>query len=514
MTAEATDLISVPTLSRPRPHVDLVPRLPVRRLATWQVGYLTALVILDSVAFLAAGLLAVVVRFGELEVPLVGPTSYWASVILALPLWVLAMAFSRGYSIHLVGRGAMEHRRVVDASVRFAAVLGLVVLAAHVNIARWVVVIGVPTAGILSILLRRAARQYLARARALGRAMHSVLVIGDQDTAFSLAARLASDPRQGYLVAGVCVPEGSDRRKASGRTHQVVDRRRRRAEHPVLGDLEDVSRLVRDSMIDMIAAAPAAGLTAQRLRQLAWDVEGWGVEMLVAPALTDVAGPRIHVTPVEGQPLLHIRTPQLNGPSTVVKAAFDRTLALVVLVLVSPVLLAVAVAVRATSSGPALFRQVRVGQGGRPFTILKFRTMHTDADNRLASLWEQNAHQGGPLFKMADDPRLTLIGGFLRRWSLDELPQLVNVLLGQMSLVGPRPPVPREVDEYERGHVFRRLMVKPGLTGLWQVSGRSDLDWSESVRLDLYYVENWSLALDTAILGRTAGAVLRGRGAY
>jgi exopolysaccharide biosynthesis polyprenyl glycosylphosphotransferase len=275
-----------------------------------------------------------------------------------------------------------------------------------------------------------------------------------------------------------------------------------------------VRRLAASAEVDVIAVAPSAAITAERLRQLAWDVEGEGVEMLVAPALTDVAGPRIHIRPVEGQPLLHVRTPQLSGSSVVIKEAFDRVLALIGIIVTAPVMLLAAIVVRSDSAGPALFRQVRVGKGGRPFTVYKFRSMHVDAHARVESLWTQNAHCSGPLFKIADDPRLTRVGRVLRRWSVDELPQLFNVLFGHMSLVGPRPPLPSEVDRYERSHVYRRLLVKPGLTGLWQVSGRSDLDWSESVRLDLYYVENWSLAFDMGILGRTVGAVLRGRGAY
>jgi exopolysaccharide biosynthesis polyprenyl glycosylphosphotransferase len=497
---------------KPRSHGHLVPAPPVRRRLRWQLAYISALVLIDGLAFLVAGEVAIRVRFGSLEA-LIGSLAYREALVAAAPLWLACVAFSRGYSVHLIGHGTVEYRRVIDATVRFCAVVAMVAFAFHVEVARWVAAVGLPLTCLLTLVLRWCARHALGAARARGAAMYRVLVIGDDATVFPLAARLAGSPQQGYDVVGVCLPRGADRRSVA-ETMPVNERRRRQLELPVLGDLDDVRRLAASAEVDVIAVAPSAAITAERLRQLAWDVEGEGVEMLVAPALTDVAGPRIHIRPVEGQPLLHVRTPQLSGSSVVIKAAFDRVLALIGIIVTAPVMLLAAIVVRSDSAGPALFRQVRVGKGGRPFTVYKFRSMHVDAHARVESLWTQNAHCSGPLFKIADDPRLTRVGRVLRRWSVDELPQLFNVLFGHMSLVGPRPPLPSEVDRYERSHVYRRLLVKPGLTGLWQVSGRSDLDWSESVRLDLYYVENWSLAFDMGILGRTVGAVLRGRGAY
>jgi lipopolysaccharide/colanic/teichoic acid biosynthesis glycosyltransferase len=196
----------------------------------------------------------------------------------------------------------------------------------------------------------------------------------------------------------------------------------------------------------------------------------------------------------------------------VVKAGWERSTAAVVLVLLAPLLLVLAVAVRLDSRGAAVFRQVRVGQGGRPFTLFKFRTMAVDAGEALAELRSRN-EVDGPLFKLRADPRITRVGGMLRRYSLDELPQLWNVVRGEMALIGPRPALPDEVAAYDE-LAARRLAVKPGLTGLWQVSGRSDLPWHEAVRLDVQYVEQWSLGLDLRILGRTPGAVLGHRGAY
>jgi exopolysaccharide biosynthesis polyprenyl glycosylphosphotransferase len=262
----------------------------------------------------------------------------------------------------------------------------------------------------------------------------------------------------------------------------------------------------------MVAVTAAPGITAPVLRQLSWELEQLHVEMVVAPALTDVAGPRIHIRPVDGLPLLHITQPEFTGPRRFVKELFDKALAVLVIIITSPIVIFAAVAIRFGSHGPILFRQVRIGRDERPFTCYKFRTMVVDAEARLSQVVDE---RGGEaiLFKAQDDPRITGVGRFLRRFSIDELPQLINVMRGDMSLVGPRPQVQAEVDLYAADY-RRRLLVKPGLTGLWQVSGRSDLSFDDSVRLDLYYVENWSLTSDLMILWRTFRAVIKSSGAY
>ncbi len=258
-------------------------------------------------------------------------------------------------------------------------------------------------------------------------------------------------------------------------------------------------------------------MAGARLRKLAWDLEKTGTDLCVAPALLDVAGPRTTIRPTAGLPLLHMDHPEFSGARLVVKGIFDRAFALLALVLLAPVFALLALAIKLDDGGPALFRQTRVGRDGRRFSVVKFRTMVPDAEALKATLALQiqptGIQQDGVLFKIKDDPRLTRVGRRLRRWSLDELPQLLNVLAGDMSLVGPRPALPEEVARYG-DLVRRRLVVKPGMTGLWQVNGRSDLSWDESVRLDLRYVENWSLVLDLQILWKTCAAVARGSGAY
>jgi exopolysaccharide biosynthesis polyprenyl glycosylphosphotransferase len=273
----------------------------------------------------------------------------------------------------------------------------------------------------------------------------------------------------------------------------------------------DIIGLVREQGADTIAVCGSASTEPGHLRRLAWQLEGTGIDLVVAPQLTDIAGPRVHIRPVEGLPLLYVEEPTLSGLGWLIKNFMDRVVALLGLILTLPVFVAVAIAIRVSDPGPVFFRQARVGREGKTFRVWKFRTMYVDAEDRQAALVDQN-ESDGMMFKIRRDPRVFPVGGFLRTTSLDELPQLINILFGEMSLVGPRP-LPAEDGDY-LGDVRRRLLVRPGLTGLWQVSGRSELSWDDAVRLDLYYVDNWSLVLDLHILWRTIGVVVRRKGAY
>jgi len=284
------------------------------------------------------------------------------------------------------------------------------------------------------------------------------------------------------------------------------------ADVPVVGGLDSVSEVVQRFDADTVAVLACPEMAGERLRRLAWDLEKTGTDLCVAPALLDVAGPRTTIRPVAGLPLLHMDHPEFSGGLQIVKAAFDKLAATAALIAAAPLLVLLALVIRLDDGGPALFRQTRVGKDGRNFSVFKFRTMVADAESRKSELVDRNQQQG-PLFKIRNDPRITRVGSWLRRWSLDELPQLLNVLTGEMSLVGPRPALPEEAAMYG-DHVRRRLAVKPGMTGLWQVNGRADLSWDESVRLDLRYVENWSFMLDLQILWKTCAAVVRGSGAY
>jgi exopolysaccharide biosynthesis polyprenyl glycosylphosphotransferase len=323
--------------------------------------------------------------------------------------------------------------------------------------------------------------------------------VGHRSGVAALHKQVSRAGYQGLDVIGCCLPATSLR--------AGVD-----ATVPVLGSLDDVVEVVRRYDVDVVAVLSGAELEGPRLRRLGWDLEKTTADLLLAPAITEIAGPRVAIRPVAGLPLLHVERPELTGGRRMAKAAFDVVVAACALVVFSPLLLVIAIVVKATSPGPVLYRQRRVGRESQPFLMLKFRSMVADADTRLADL---TAHSDGNavLFKMRQDPRVTRVGRVLRRFSLDELPQLVNVLCGHMSLVGPRPPLPSETDRYGFD-MQRRFLVKPGMTGLWQISGRSNLSWDDSVRIDIRYVENWSFGLDLFILWKTASAVRRGAGAY
>ncbi|MEU9821829.1 sugar transferase [Pseudonocardia alni] len=416
--------------------------------------------------------------------------------VVAAVLLVLALPAARAWDAVAIGQGSAEFARVGRSVVLADVTLALAGLALLVESVRiWVFVL-VPITGSVLLGVRFGLRKALHRHRGLGSGLTAVLAVGDDEAVAGLVRRTRRDPYFGWVVTGVCVPTGV------GPAIEGV---------PVLGDLDAVPRIATAGTHGVVAVCRAPGWGPARLQRLAWDLEGSDTELAVDPGLMEIAGPRMHITPVDGMPLLRLSRPRPTAPARLLKHATDRLGAGLLLLLAAPLFLLVAVAVKAADRGPVFFRQERVGTHGRTFAILKFRSMCTDAEARLAALTDN--HGEGPLFKLREDPRVTRVGAWLRRYSLDELPQLLNVLGGSMSLVGPRPPLPHEVAAYA-DDARRRLLVKPGMTGLWQVSGRSSLTWEESVRLDLRYVENWTPALDLLILWKTVGAVLSGRGAY
>jgi exopolysaccharide biosynthesis polyprenyl glycosylphosphotransferase len=444
--------------------------------------------------------IAVQARFGASAGGVHGLSYYGVAALVGLA-WLAALASSRCYEARFLGSGPEEYRRISNASVHVVAAVALVCYGLKLDVARGFVALVLPLGTVLLLLGRYVARQELYRKRRHGRCSHRVLVVGAAGPAEDLIRQLRHEPLAGLQVVGACLPGGG------GAALEVAG-----AQIPVVGSLSTVVAAMTEVRADTLAIASSPGITGEALRRLSYELEGTGVDLLVAPALTNVTGTRIHIRPVAGLPLLHVDEPELTGGRKVVKNVFDWSTALVMLVLLLPLLLGISLAVRLSSKGPVLFRQIRVGRDGSLFCIYKFRTMYADAEQRLAELAAANEHDG-VLFKMREDPRVTRVGRFLRHYSLDEFPQLVNVIRGQMSLVGPRPPLPSEVEQYE-GHAHRRLLVRPGCTGLWQVSGRSNLSWEDTVRLDLQYVENWSLGLDLLILVKSVLAVVRGSGAY
>ncbi|MFC7326696.1 sugar transferase [Marinactinospora rubrisoli] len=469
----------------------------------WTRAYVRGMLAADLASAAVAGLCAVRLRFAaSIGTAEVAP---YLLATCALPLlWVVAVAVAGGYERRFIGVGTEEFRRVLSAGVALTALVAIAAYATKVDVARGYVIVALPLLTLLSLALRYALRKRLHHRRRSGACMRRVIVVGHRDGARDLIRQFRREPYHGMNVIGVCLP-GAQCDEADGGLDEVDDR-------PVYGDFAAVPGVVEVTGADTVAILSCPELDGVELRRLAWQLEKSGTDLTVAPALMEVAGPRTSIRPVAGLPLLHVEHPELAGVRRVVKELFDRVTAAAALVLLMPLFVVLALLIRAGDPGPVLFRQTRVGRDGAEFTVYKFRTMVVGAEALKGGLRPRNEHDG-VLFKLRRDPRVTRVGAWLRRYSLDELPQLVNVLLGDMSLVGPRPPLPEEVAEY--GHdVRRRLVVKPGMTGLWQVSGRADLSWEESVRLDLRYVENWSLTLDIQILWKTWSAVVRGAGAY
>ncbi|WP_182883108.1 MULTISPECIES: sugar transferase [unclassified Microbispora] len=415
--------------------------------------------------------------------------------------WPLVVGLAGGYRARAHGEGTAEFRSVAQGGLGLTAAVAIGAYLTQTMVARSYVMAMLPLATVLTLLFRHRMRKRLHRLRSRGEYMRRVVAVGHRQSVQELVLQLRRQPYHGMRVVAACLPNRQFRRQRSD-----IDG------VPVLGDFRDVAAVVDKVDAEAVAVLACPELHGAALRRLAWAIESGGTDLFVAPALMDVAGPRISVRPVAGMPLLHVEHPELEGSRRLVKNAFDRIVAAAFLLVLLVPMLVIAAFVRATSPGPALFRQTRIGRYGREFDMLKFRTMVVDAE-RLKLVLEQSNESDGVLFKIRNDPRITRVGHLLRRYSLDELPQLINVLRGEMSLVGPRPPLPAEVDQYGTD-VHRRLVVRPGMTGLWQVSGRSDLSWEESVRLDLRYVENWSLMMDLQVLWKTWSAVTGGRGAY
>lgn len=476
-------------------QVGLRRRHAARRVRAWTSAYRRRLVVFDACAALAACWLAFEVRFGEID----AQDSAYVWLGLALPLfWVAALQLAGAYDDRFVGVGSDEFRRVMNAGVALTALTAIFSYAASIELAREYVLIALPSMTAFDLLGRFRLRKRLHRLRTLGKCMRRVIVVGYPDVIGELTAMLRRETHHGLSIVGACVV-GAERPAVINGV-------------PVIGGLHSVADVVHNVQADTVAVLACREIMGTRLRDLAWTLEKTGTDIYVAPALLDVAGPRTTIRPIAGLPLLHVDHPEFTGTWRLIKTAFDRTAAFMAVLFLLPLFAAIAAIIRLDGPGPVLFRQTRVGKNGAPFTVFKFRTMVVDAEQRKAELLQLN-DSDGLLFKIRKDPRVTRVGGWLRRYSLDELPQLVNVLTGDMSLVGPRPALPDEMISYGE-YVRRRLAVKPGITGLWQVNGRSNLVWDEAVRLDIRYVENWSFFLDLQILWKTCAAVLRGDGAY
>jgi exopolysaccharide biosynthesis polyprenyl glycosylphosphotransferase len=475
--------------------------------ARWQQRYGNWLAASDVIVVTGVVAAAHILRFGNVTS---GSLSGYASVaysavsMVIVLSWISVLAIYHTRAQQVIGAGPEEFRRVWTATLGMFGVIAVVSTLFKLEIARGYLAIAFPL-GLLALSVNRhVARKYVAAQRRRGRFTTAVLAVGEPISATLLAQSLTRHPADGYKVVGVCT---------LGRSHleQIVV--------PGIGPVPvfpyegDIRQAIEASRADTVALTSAAELGPEGIRDLSWQLEKLGVDLVVSPGIVDVAGPRLTVRPVGDLPLIQVDKPQYEGAKKFQKRAFDVCFSLLALLAASPVMILAAVAVKATSRGPVFYRAERIGLDGAPFPMIKFRSMVVDADRRLTEVADLNESVGGVLFKIRGDPRVTQVGSLLRRYSIDELPQFINVVRGDMSVVGPRPPLRSEVETYDH-RVRRRLLVRPGITGLWQISGRSDLAWDDSVRLDLSYVENWSMLSDLAIAVKTVGAICRGSGAY
>ncbi|TDL10055.1 sugar transferase [Mycolicibacterium obuense] len=479
------------------------------KVPAWQRGYARRLVFVDVVGVLAAVGLAQWLRFGALTGGV--STSTFQNVDYALvsgaiaAAWLAALTINHSRSTRIIGSGAEEYRRVLLATLAVFGGVAIISMLFKLEIARGYLMIALPVGMLVLTFFRWVARQFVVRVRQkYGRCITRVLVVGSAPAVRDLTTSLHRDSRSEYEVVGACIPGPLPRTQIDVPGVGAV---------PTFGDETNVVGAVTATHSHAVAVTATERLNGRGIRDLSWELEKLDIDLLVAPGVVDIAGPRLQMRPVAGLPLIHVEKPQYHGAKRFQKRLFDLLFSGSVLLFGLPVLFAVGLAVKLTSKGPVFYRQERVGLDGRPFEMIKFRTMVVDADKMVDKLASMNESEGGVLFKIRDDPRVTSVGRILRKYSIDELPQFINVLKRDMSVVGPRPPLANEVKSYD-DHARKRLLVRPGITGLWQVSGRSDLSWEDSVRLDLFYVENWSMISDLIIAFKTVKAMLGHSGAY
>lgn len=462
----------------------------------WHVKSL--IVLADIVAISAAMELAYVLRFIAPSSDPTAASSYLMIAGVSIPVWIGLFFRYRLYRARHVANPLEEVSRIFHASAMTVAFMAAVAFMTRTFLSRSWLLVTFLLVMVFVLAERTIIRYVFGTLRARGRFLWPVVLVGSETELTSLMTMFDNDPQLGYKVVGVvheiglarslfdADPESSD---GAERTIEVVRR------------MGATGVILAASSLDM---ETANGL----VRELANE----GIRVELASCLRDIAAHRLSVRTLGRIPVVHVDPGHPRRWATAAKRAFDVVGAAMLLLLFSPLLLVIAVAVKCTSTGPVLFRQERVGRQGEPFPLLKFRSMVVHAEERLAALRDQH-EVAGPLFKLKKDPRVTGVGRVIRRFSLDELPQLWNVIRGDMSLIGPRPALSEEIS-YWSPQLHRRLRVRPGITGMWQVSGRSDASFEDYSRLDIYYVENWSLITDLTIMARTVPAILRGRGAY
>lgn len=496
--------IAVP---RALPKVTEVPRTVVTPRATptlerrllWEKRYRRRLSLSDSAVVVLAAVLAAFVQPALAADAATATEPLWRVPALTVATWLVVLAAFRTREATVTGSGATEYKRVAHATGLAFGVLAIVFIVLGWPGLRSQLMVALPV-GLFALLVERWVwRRWLLAKRRYGLYSSRAIVVGSHDDVEYVLRTLDDNGQLGYYVVGTTLDDADS---------LTVDAK----SYPVVGTPHTVAQVAAELGADTIIVASRPHGEPEYVKRLSWQLEGTAADLLLCSRLTDVAGPRISLRQVDGLPLIRVKIPTFEGGQHVLKRAFDIAVSSIALALFAPFALLIAVLIKLDSAGPVLYSQLRTGRDGREFRMVKFRSMRTTADDELAALVAGN-EGSGPLFKLKADPRVTRVGRILRKYSLDEVPQFWNVLIGDMSVVGPRPPLPSEVTSYD-GTVYRRLYIKPGITGLWQVSGRSDLSWHESVRLDLRYVENWSLISDLMIMWRTVKVMVQPKGAY
>ena len=476
--------------------------------ASWERHYAHTLLLVDTTLVIVSVFSAQALRYGfgfvesEVAVPItsqftLGVLYSVVSLVLGIA-WLCALGIADTRDPSVFGVGPLEYRRVVHATVMVFGIFAIVAFCIGAQIGRSYLLIAFPIGLILLLSARYLTRKALHARRRHGRSGYRTLLVGETATSTHVAREIAKSPHAGFWLIGAVTSNAGHDELLPGL--------------PVVAHYDELLAAIDRLNIDTLIMTTHDSVEPERMRRIGWALEARNVRLVLAAALTDIADSRIHTRPVSGLPLIHVEHPRFSGAKQLAKRCFDLCGALALLVLLSPVFLLVALLIKLDSPGPVIFVQRRVGIAGREFSMYKFRSMVVNAEDQLAQLLGQS-DGNGKLFKLREDPRVTRFGAMLRKHSLDELPQLVNVVRGSMSFVGPRPPLPSEVAHYARWE-SRRLLVRPGITGPWQVGGRSDLSWEDSIRLDLDYVENWSMTGDVLILLRTVKAVAIPHGAY
>lgn len=479
----------------------------VREKPAWERRYSRKLLATDVVVVLLAVITAQVFRYGAAADSQGLPSRelrdlalrYTLLSVALITAWLVMLEVFESRDPKTLGTGPVEYKRVITATLSTFGLFAITAFVLKWQIGRGYLTIALPMGLMLLVLARWVWRKRLHRQRHRGKNVHRTLLVGERFQVAHVAKQLLVDTSAGFHLVGVVTDGIGTESPVTG--------------VPTVAGFSDIAEAVTDTRSDVVIMVGANHISPQRFREIGWELEALQVDLIVAAALTDVAGPRIHTSPVSGLPLIHVEYPRFTLRSRLIKRSFDLLGSGLLIVVGSPLLLTVGLLVRLTSSGPIIFSQERIGRSGKPFRMLKFRSMVEGADDQLKSLLDQQGTADRPLHKVMSDPRITPVGQFIRRYSLDELPQLFNVLVGSMSLVGPRPQREAEVALYGQ-YDYRRLLVKPGITGLWQVSGRSSLGWEDAIRLDLYYVENWSMTGDLVLLWKTLRAAIRAEGAW